>query len=123
MTCVDLRQMTAYRLVNELTGRRAGPRDDPWELVVPGWCGDVSPFGGDLLIASTRGIVKTRQVLAEVPGAVVNQDADDGANILFPVEHFAKVAALLRLRKRRTIPEGQRAARIAQLRPFKKSRE
>jgi hypothetical protein len=118
MDCLDLRQMSGFKLLNELTGKRAGVRDDAWELLIPGWCGDVSPYGGDLLIASTNGDKKTRQILAAVPGAVVSQDADDGANIIFHADHFATVARILRLRKRRTLSEDARRRACDNLRPF-----
>lgn len=114
MDCIDLRRMSGYRLLNELTGKRAGVRDDPWELLIPGRSGDVSPYGGDLLIASTHNAWVTRLILDAVPGAVASQDADDGANITFPADQFDAVAGVLGLRKRRVLSEDERT-RLAEL--------
>src|SRR4051794_24831592 len=122
MDCVDLRGMTGFKLVNELTGKRAGVRDDRWELVIPGRYGDVSPYGGALLIASTNGAYKTREILKAVPSAVVSQDADDGANVLFPADQFATVAAILRLRKRRVLSDADRQKRAAHMRLLNSAR-
>jgi hypothetical protein len=116
MTCLDLRTKKGFRLVNEQTGKRAGKRDDSWELLIPGRSGSVSPYGGDLLIASTRSTVTTKRIIDAVPGAIVNQDADDGQNLLFDVKHFATVAGILKLRKKRVMTAEQREKATERLR-------
>lgn len=106
--CFDLRT-TRFRLVNELTRRKATAQADPWELVAVGKAGEISPYGGDFLIASTRHSATTKRILAAVPEAVVTQDGGDGQNIKFPAAALETVARVLGLRKRRVLSEVQRA--------------
>jgi hypothetical protein len=122
MNCIDLRSMTGFKIVSELTGKRAGVRDDAWELLIPGRFGDVAPYGGDLLIASTHGPYKTREILKAVPSAVVTQDGDDGQNITFPAAHFGTVAGILRLWKRRVLSEADRQKRADHMKRLNSAR-
>jgi hypothetical protein len=118
--CVDLRDFgDRYRVWNELEGRRAYGRDDPWHLTLPGWSGFVAPHGGVKLVARTRSRGMTRRLLAVVPGAQVVQDGDDGQNVTFDASHLGLVADLLRLRRRRHLTDAQRQAlgeRVARFR-------
>ena len=43
-----------------------------------------------------------------LPFTKVAQDGDDGANTLFPVEHFEEVAKIMRPKRRRRMTEEQR---------------
>jgi hypothetical protein len=111
MTCVDLRTYgDCFRVWNELEDRRAYDRDDPWDLILPGWSGFVAPHGGTKLVACTRSQITTRRLLATVPGAVIVQDGADGQNVTFDADHLAAVACLLRVRKRRHLTDAQRQA-------------
>lgn len=116
-TCVDLRRYgETYRVRNEPDDRPARATDDPWDLIIPGQSGFVAPWGGDDLLACTRGGVLTRKVVALIPGAVVRQQEDNGgANVRFHADHFPAVADLLRLRRRRHAP----AAAADRLKPFR----
>jgi hypothetical protein len=101
--CVHLlkRSGNRYRVFNEIEGRQAFARDDPWDLVLPGRSGFVAAWGDDRLVACTHSTITTRRILAAVEGAVIVQDGDDGANIAFPAERLDVVAPILRLRRRR----------------------
>jgi hypothetical protein len=94
--------------MNEVEGRRAWADDDPWDVTLPGANGFLAPYGGEYLLACTRGIRVTRKVLAIDPGAVVTQDASDGQNVKFHVRHFEAVAEVMRLRRRRQVSEAER---------------
>jgi hypothetical protein len=60
--CIDLRAYSPpYRVHNEPEDRRAHERDDPWDLVIPGWSGFLAPQGGEHLLACTRGRKTTKQ--------------------------------------------------------------
>jgi hypothetical protein len=110
-TCVDLRIVgDRYRVWNELEDRRAYDRDDPWDLILPGWSGFVAPHGGQKLVACTRSCITTRRLMAVVPGAVIVQDGADGQNVTFDADHLEAVACLLRVRKRRRLTDAQRQA-------------
>jgi hypothetical protein len=117
-TCIDLRQFSPpYRCFNDLEGRPAYERDNPLDLVLPGWSGFVAPYGGEYLLACTRGRATTKRLLAAVPDAVITQDGGDGQNVKFHVRHLDVVAPLLRLRRRRQVvlTEEQVQARREQL--------
>jgi len=114
---IDLRRESArYPVRNELEGRAAHQRDDPWDLVLPGWAGFVAPWGrigagapsGTTLVACTHSVVTTRRLLATVSGARVVQDGSDGQNVTFAVEHLDAVAAVLRLRRVKVVTEAER---------------
>jgi len=113
--CIDLRQMEPYRCWNEVEDRKAHGTDNPWDLVIRGSSGFVAPWGGEFLLACTRGRQATRKLLAVVPGAEVTQDGSDGQNFKFHKDHFPTVAAILRLRKRRRLTEAQRLAAAGRL--------
>jgi hypothetical protein len=116
--CIDLRNYPTYRCHHDLEGRKAYSTDDPWDLILPGWSGFIAPYGGDYLLACTRGSNVTRQVLAGAPDAVITQDGSDGQNIKFHVSHFETVAKIIRLKRRRVLAEQQRQEQVARLRSF-----
>src|SRR5262245_34260889 len=107
--CVDLRDYAdRYRPWNEIADRPARATDDPWDVILPGWGGFVAPWGGEYLLACTRGGGKTtKKVLAIDPEAVVTQDGSDGQNVRFHVRHFEAVAQVLRLKRRRVLSPEQ----------------
>ena len=109
--CIDLRcHSDRFRVWNEIEGRKAHVTDDPWDLILPGHSGFIAPHGGDQLVACTNHTLTTRAVLAAAPGAVVTQDGSDGQNIRFASVYLDAVAMVLRIRKRRHLPEASRAA-------------
>jgi hypothetical protein len=123
--CADLDLLRSwrdrFRVYNEIEGRPARARDDPWDLVLVGRRGFVALWGRDgRFIAATRSTATTRRLLATIPDAAVVQDASDGANITFSAEHLDTVAQILRLRRKRQYTPAQRqaaAARLAKVRP------
>jgi hypothetical protein len=124
-TCIDLRRFSPpYRCFNELEGRQAYERDNPWDLVLPGAAGFVAPYGGEHLLACTRHRITTAAILAKVPDALVTQDGSHGQNIRFHVRHLDAVAGILRLRRRKEVSEAERE-RLATLSrahsPYRKS--
>jgi hypothetical protein len=120
--CTNLlhRYGTRFRVFNEVEGRPARTRDDEGELIIPGRSGFVAVWGQALLVACTHATATTRRVLEHVPGSVVVQNGDDGANIAFGPEYLDTVAAILRLRRNRRYTPAQRqaaAARLEKVRP------
>jgi hypothetical protein len=108
-TCIDLRKYgNHYRVWNEIEGRRAQQRDDPWDLIVLGRCGFIAPYGGNQLLACTNGSLTASRILERVPSASVTQHGVDGQNVRFPAAAFALAAPILRLRHRRQVSEEQR---------------
>src|SRR5262249_40878636 len=117
--CVDLRTFPPYRCYHKIEQRQARRTDDPWDLIIPGRSGFVAPFGGEYLLACTRGSTMTRKILAAVPDAVVHQDASGGANIKLHARHLGTVAPLLRLKRRRQLTAERQRRQAEQLRGFR----
>jgi hypothetical protein len=65
---------------------------------------------------NTRGPIARR--LAALPCIRAVQDGDDGINLVFHVSDFAKVAAILKPRRKRQLTPEQKADRVARLRKY-----
>ena len=90
-------------------GRRARV-DDPWLQIIPCHHGEIFPWGGDLLAASTsrRGAIANR--LSELDCCEVKQDGSDGVTVTFHIDDFRKVADLIRPRGSRQLSPSRRRA-------------
>jgi hypothetical protein len=62
-----------------------------------------------MLAASTNSRGSTARKLAALPGVTLWQDGSDGVTVLFPVEMFPEVAALMHPKRRRQLSTEQRA--------------
>ncbi len=84
--------------------------EDPWLQIIPCHHGEIFPFGGDLLAASTscKGSIATR--LSKLNCCELQQDGSDGVTVIFHVDDFRKIADLIRPRRRRQLTEAQRKA-------------
>ncbi len=81
----------------------------PWLMIVPCRYGHLFPHGGRLLAASVDGHPNVAGVLRRLKCCRVHQDGDDGElTVLFDVDDFAKVAKIMRPRRRRQISEAER---------------
>jgi hypothetical protein len=89
-----------------------------WLIVILCRHGHISPWGGDKLAACTAKAGSMAKRLKSLPFATVAQDGDDGANVVFAVEHFEEVAAIMKPRRRRRLSEAQRAAAAERLRKY-----
>jgi hypothetical protein len=89
--------------------------DDPWLQVILCRAGHICPWGGSTLAAVTDTAGPTARRLAALDFATVHQDGSDGMTILFPVEKFPEVAALMHPRRRRRMTEEQRQAAAERL--------
>jgi len=121
MDCVNLKERFGrrYRVVYEESyhaerGQHAHT-DDPWLQIIPCRLGHIFPWGGSTLAASTNTRGPTARKLAALDFTTVAQDGDDGLTVIFPVEHFAKVAKILRPHCRRRLTAAQKAAAIERL--------
>jgi len=92
--------------------------EDPWLMVVLCEHGEICPWGGTTLAACTNKAGAVAKRLKSLPFTKVAQDGDDGANILFDIEHFAQIAAIMKPRKRRRMTEQQRRAAAERLRQY-----
>ncbi len=112
--CIHLRRQFGrqYRIVKDESYRHEyGPAarvDDPWLLLIPGTWGHVFPWGGALLAATTNSSGKVTNRLKALPFVQVQQDADDGATVLFAPEKLDVIADLLKLHRRRHVSQRER---------------
>ena len=95
-----------------------GRLKDPWLQIIPCRFGHLYPHGGNYLGASTtrRGPVANR--LAALPCVRLVQDGDDGVNVVFHLDDFELVAAVMRPKRRRRLPADRRAEQVERLRNY-----
>jgi hypothetical protein len=117
--CINLRDRFGrdYRVTHDESFAAERPEfraaEEVWLQVIPGQSGHVAPWDGTHLVACTRARGPVAQAIRSLPGVVVVQDGNDGINATFPVELFDRVAAILRLRRRRRLsPEARAAAAV-----------
>jgi hypothetical protein len=115
MNCVNLKEQFGkkYRVTYEESyhaDRGAGARiADPWLLIVPCRYGHIFPHGTDTLAASVDGHPTVAGMLRRLPCCQIHQDGDFGElTVIFGVADFAKVARIMRPRRRRVISEAER---------------
>jgi hypothetical protein len=124
--CVNLKERFGRRfkvaLDESYHAERSQYRESeaPWLMMIPCQHGHICPWGGENLAACTRTAGPIAKRLKALPFATVAQDGSDGANVVFPVDHFAQVAALMRPRKRRHLSDEAKAKAIQNLVPFSK---
>ena len=122
--CIDLKEkfgdhyQVSYDESYEAERGHAGRLHDPWLLTIPCRHGHIYPHGGNYLGASTtnRGPVANR--LAALPFVRLVQDGDDGVNVVFDVDDFEAVAAIMKPKRRRQLTTEQRAERVERLRKY-----
>ena len=94
MDCINLERRFGrrYRVTYEESyWAEYGPGarvEDPWLMILLCQHGHICPWGGHLLAACTNKAGSIANRLKALPFTTVAQDGDDGANILFPVDHF-----------------------------------
>ena len=88
--------------------------EDPWLMIMLCRHGEIYPFGGDQLVASTKVAGGIARVLKGLSYTIVYQDGSDGVDVLFPGDRFEEIAAIMKPRKRRQISdaEGKRLAEM-----------
>ena len=106
--CIDLRTVAGkrYRLDCDLSHKgRTAP--DPWLLIIPCRFGHIYPHSATLLAVATNGRVIGLKV-ARLSGVDVLQDGIDGMNLTFPPRLFARVAQIVKPKRKRQISDAER---------------
>lgn len=88
---------------------------DAHYMIIPCRVGEIWPHGGSTLaveIEGKRSITVKRLIAA---GCTLYRDGDDGATLLFHVDDFPAVAAIVKPRRRRQVSEATRQAARARL--------
>jgi hypothetical protein len=112
--CINLKKRFGrrYRVTYEESYHAEyGPNarvEDPWLMIIPCQYGEICPWGDDNLAACTKTAGRIAKRLKALPYCRVVQDGDDGANTVFPVDHFDEVASIMLPRRRRRLsPEAR----------------
>jgi hypothetical protein len=118
-TCVNLaaRFGQDYKITHDPAARTRRQKPDPWLMQLPcrGKGVTIYPHGGDRLAVEVDGRPGLAKQLVAVPGVELRQDGDEEKTFLFDVALFRPVAAVVRPRRRRRLPEGQRRACLRRL--------
>jgi hypothetical protein len=117
-TPIDLRAVAGKRYRVEYEESHSGKSDNPWLLIIPCQCGHIYPHSDKLLGVATDGRGSLTQKIARLPGVEVVQDGDDGINAVFPPGLFAKVAAIVKPKRKRQLTPEQRAINGKRLAKF-----
>jgi hypothetical protein len=118
-TCVNLaaRFGQDFKITHDPAARTRPQKRDPWMMQLPcrGKGVTIYPFGGDRLAVEVDGRPGLVKKLVAIPDVELLQDGDGEKTFLFEVALFGPVAAVVRPRKRRRLPEGQRRACLRRL--------
>ena len=112
--CINLREQFGRRYkvqYEESYYAEHGPNawvEDPWLMIIPCRNGHICPWGETTLAACTDKAGPIAKRLKALPFTTTHQDGDDGANVLFEVEHFDEVAEIMIPRRRRQVSEEER---------------
>lgn len=120
-TPINVRTEFGHRWRIGLDEAAAGRWHDPWNFKILCRYGDICPWGGDLLAASTYTAGAVANRLMKLAGVTVVHDGDDGATVVFPASMVRTVTALMKPRSVRRATPAQAAAlrrgRVARQRP------
>jgi len=128
MDCVNLKERFGNRFKIQHEESYAAERSEfrtaqePWLQIIPCRHGHICPCGRSTLAACTDKAGGVARRLKALPFTTVAQDGDDGANILFDMEHFEAVAEIIkpkRLPGPRKLTEEQRAKLVAASVPYR----
>ena len=120
MDCVNLLERfgAKYRIsFDEAYSAKGKHRDnlDLWYLELPGRFGTIYPQGGTTLAVMVDRHPQAARQLAALPSCRLYNDGEHEKVFLFDVEDFAKVAAIVRPRRRPRLTEEQRLAAAERL--------
>ena len=109
-TPIDLRKEFGHRWKIGLDEAARGRWTDPWNYTVVCRHGEICPWGGDLLAASTTNAGAVANRLRALPFVDIAHDGDDGATVVFPSRYVRTVAGIMKPRRTRKASPSQLAA-------------
>ncbi|OAI41454.1 hypothetical protein AYO40_03085 [Planctomycetaceae bacterium SCGC AG-212-D15] len=117
MDCIDIRERFGleYKVTTDPAVRST--TSDPWYLLIPCERGMIYPFGGDKLAVEVH--PRTGRLLLDIPGIRLHQDGDLEMSLVFPVDLFPAVAAIVLPRRRRRLSPERRAKLVEASLPFR----
>lgn len=69
-------------------------------------------------MASTKVAGQIARILKILPFATLHQDGTDGVDVIFPVDRFEEIAAIMKPRKRRRMTEAAKRQAVERLREY-----
>jgi hypothetical protein len=109
-TPINLRSEFGHRWKIGLDEAAGGRWSDPWNYKVLCRYGDICPWGGDLLAASTISAGAVANRLRRLPFVEVAHDGSDGVTVVFPRGRLSSVTGIMKPRRARTASPTQLAA-------------
>ena len=97
-TPIDLRAEYGHRWKIGLDAAAGGRWSDPWNFKILCRQGEICPWGGGMLAASTRRAGAVANRLLALKGVEAIHDGDDGASIAFPISKLKDVAKVMKPR-------------------------
>ena len=97
-TPIDLRAEYGHRWKIGLDAAAGGRWSDPWNFKILCRHGEICPWGGGMLAASTRRAGAVANRLLALKGVEAIHDGDDGASIAFPISKLKDVAKVMKPR-------------------------
>ena len=116
MKCINLKERFGkkWRVKKEI--KTNSP--DSWNFVMPCKLGHICPWGGTVLAACIDKHPLIIKRVSKLPFMTLHQHGNDGANLLFDVEHFDKVIKFMKPYKRRKLSEEQKAESVERLKQY-----
>jgi hypothetical protein len=107
-TCINLRERFGdrYRIGFD---EAAVNGTDPSMQTIPCRFGTIYPHGGEKLAIQVDGHNRIAKQMAAIPGIALHQDGDDEKTLVFPVNLFDQVAAIVAPKRVRRLTDEQKA--------------
>ena len=123
-TCINLKREFGDRFKVAYEESYAAERgnharaEDPWLMVILCQHGEIYPYGDDLLVASTKKAGSIARTLKALPYVSLYREGFCGSDLIFPLDQFEAVAAIMKPRKRRRLSEAARRRAADRLRKY-----
>jgi len=109
-TPIDLRVEFGHRWKIGLDDAAGGRWSDPWNFKILCRHGEICPWGGELLAASTTSEGAVANRLRRLPFIEIAHDGSDGVTVVFPLRHLSVVTGIVKPRRARKASPAQLAA-------------
>ncbi len=109
-TPIDLQKEYGHRWKIGVDEAARGRRTDPWNLTIVCRYGEICPWGGDLLAASTAKAGAVANRLRSLPFVEIAHDGDDGVTVVFPSRYVRTIAGIMKPRRARKASPAQLVA-------------
>ena len=113
MKCINLHRKFP-KLRHTWEPARQKGTSDPWNMLIPCKYGDICPFGAKQLMWEKESGVKIANKLVKA-GFETRNEGDTYRSVVFHVDRWKEVAAIVKPRTRRVMTPAQKKAAVARL--------